>query len=290
MRFVSIVTALFAGFTIQVEAQNYQGECLLDLEDYEAYSRQIVYVSIDGNGYENSGTASWLTDTKLVTIGHITDDIDVSKETWSEGRIRWGGVPYEAYEPYQQKEMAERTAEVKIRLLEAFPAIDGEYIIVLELENPAGEPSEILLPNPDTIWRQPRPGDPVFGVVFQGNGRFWPELRYAGGHVFQQFFAQSSSGEGKPLNPDLLWLEMITRPHPLRGRDVAKAGSSGFPIFNCDGELVGVTAYNLTQDTALGVLPTAWGVPNALGVRVSDRTAARLNEYYLHSSFLRGEM
>ncbi len=275
-RFVFVVAALFAGFTLVAQAQDYQGECT---PNFDAYARQIVYLSIDGGESLYLGTASWLTPTRLVTIGHVADAAKLTKDTWSDGEINWGGIPYEPYQPYQQKEIAERTAKVRVRLLASFPPVDGEYIVVVEIDKPVGKPAKVLLPNLNNLLKQPQPGEPVFAVLFAGQGRFWPELRFASGNVFKQFFQQTSDeGDVKPLNPELLWLEMITRPEPRRGRAVANSGSSGAPIFNCEGVLVGVIADKVNRTDSFKEFPPAWGTPNVMGVRVNERIAIELSK------------
>ncbi len=276
---IFLASLMLLSATTSAIAQDYGPTC--EVSQYERYGPQVVHLTFEGDGGHtgHSGSASWLSSNLLLTSGRVVDGGALG-ETWQQLTLRWSDESYALYQLYESQlleEDGEHSAVVQGRLAWKSIPVEGEYIAVIEIDAPIGTLEQFI-----KLWDlpdAPKPGDPIFGVLYADANAYWPQLRYTAGHVFKPWREPSEHEQKTALNPELLWME-VTRQPDGRSRDVANEASSGAPIFDCAGVLVGVVMSHYTQGFAVGniaTVPTAAGVPNLMAVRIHYPTRAALN-------------
>ncbi len=233
--------------------------------DFATYAKHVVHLTVEKGAVHASATAVWLSPNALITLDTpfraVFDEHDLLPVV-----IRVASHPYEQsvslYEKQQRDHLALRAVG---RRLSVVPnAASDESMMAIGLDRSFLDAKPVSL-------HQERPlkfGDPIFSVLYaeDGTSGYWPQLRYGSGHVFLP--NGETYREDGSLDPRLLWGEMVTAPD-LKRRDVAGRGSAGAPVFSCSGALMGMVSKGLTQESGIGILPTAWGVPNITGIRLS---------------------
>ncbi len=187
----------------------------------------------------------------------------ISNEDVSDITLAWSSTPYEEELSYAEKNRRVEDTEMLSHTTGYLYEVLGELVTDNAIIVAISSPQENVRLYTPIDFNKPEMGEPIFGLVYLDGGD-WPVLQYAGGHTFDPPGEENFSEEGT-LDSQYLWAEVVTRPEPRKSRDVGGSGSTGSPIFNCDNALVGMVKDKMSQETALGTLPTGWGIPNIVG-------------------------
>ncbi|MCA9365931.1 trypsin-like peptidase domain-containing protein, partial [Candidatus Kaiserbacteria bacterium] len=233
MRTLIILTlAILFGNPNQTEAHYILAKNGCQNVDYETLGQSVVSISFlydepdEEGALGHVGTAWFITPTLLVTVGHITRD--VLSSTWSEVEIGWGG---------RLRESLDESFPFQARLYNIFPtglrSLDTgkpENVAIIEIQAPINgtKPARVRL---DTLMKN----EPVVAVGYRGTEK---ALQWATGHFSPPEQAQEESDtDEEPLQP-FLYFEMTNELG--EDRRVLDRGTSGSPVFDCSGKVVGI--------------------------------------------------
>jgi hypothetical protein len=179
------------------------------------------------------GTGWFLSQTLMVTVGHVAAAMNLSDQAWKQLDIRSGEIAQSI--PARLRQVAGSQAEkvAVIELQTGFPGVPGLRVRM-----------ERLVPE-----------EPVASVAYPGN-----RLRVAGGRFVHY-------GDGDKLAGTAL-LEM----YDGNDRLVLDNGASGAPVFDCEGRVVAVVSNLFTKAmqflSRATKVSTPWGEPNVASVPI----------------------
>ncbi len=182
-------------------------------------SLRLLYDQPDEDGnVGRQGTAWFVDSTHLATISHISDD--VISETWRAVTVMSGT---------EVRMPATKSFETEVRLIKTIDVGLSEKISLIELKDKVPDSvSATIRANPVEN------NEPVVGVGYRGDE---PTLQYAVGHFGMPEPSGEPDPDAKPLEP-FLYFELSDE----KGEDrkVFDHGTSGAPLFDCEGEVVAI--------------------------------------------------
>jgi hypothetical protein len=270
MRASILIPALLAGAIFASPAHAYDAYCE---PDFATYSKHVVHIALEHNGRYIGATAVWLRENALITLDTSFRAV-VRTAVGKEVIIRTANVPYESDISLYEKQQRDATSiRATVRRFDVIDSGVSDSLVAIVLDRDIEGVAPVSLHNDKPL----RLGDPIFTVLYSDGieRSYWPQLRYGSGHIFKPN-DEANDGGDRSLDSRLLYGEMVRAPE-LKRRDVAGDGSAGAPVFSCAGALVGLVSKGLTQKTSIGILPTAWGRPNVVGVKFSMMSAVLLD-------------
>lgn len=239
----STLALLCAGVTAQAQ------EVACEDFDYNRLARSVVqlvfmYDKLKPDGsIGHRGTAWFIDETHLVTIGHLAED--VIETDWQTVTVQYS----DQYLTTTNTELA-----IPMRLVTTFETIAPENITLIELQHGmlGFEPLQVR-------YDPPRKDEPVVGAGYTGG-----TLRAAAGWYRVPEPTAGVMTESPPEIQGYLLFEL--NGEDGRDRHVFDYGASGSPILDCDGRVIAVTSDIITQLRSFGVttmrLTPSTGEPN----------------------------
>ena len=200
--------------------------------DYDELGKSVVALKFiydtptDDGVIGHVGTAWFLTPTLLATVSHVTHDMFEEKE-WREVEVGWGDVvrePLDTNFPLLMRYHSTHTT--------GLTGEDGlpEDVVLLEIR------ARIAGRSPAKVRYSPiQKNEPVVAIGYLGLEQ---RLQWAAGHYSPpEQTSEESDPEAEPLQP-FLYFEMTNEKG--KNRHVLDHGTSGSPVFDCDGEVVAI--------------------------------------------------
>jgi S1-C subfamily serine protease len=206
--FLRVLVSLFGPASLDEAVQAKSVSCVRPLHVAESVFR--LERSVPGQREKGHGTGFMIGQHEMVTVRHVVRNMQLGDE-WRE------------VEAYQEHTGIRRpfTMLVRIKAILTGSMPDHDGLAVLELRQPLGAPVKPLAMRT----RAPRDGEFAVGIGYP-DGRFG---------VAPGVFV-SKTWRPPPSRPDALGFELVSGTN----RDVHHSGSSGGPIVDCAGEVVGV--------------------------------------------------
>ncbi len=221
-----------------------------------AFDDDEIYVENMRTVYGMRGTAWFLNKRTLTLVEHVATGAKLTRD-WKPVRLFWSDA---------RDTNENHSVDVRIRISqEVQTGVPGEGLVLIELER---EVDGAVVPK--LAGAPLRRNETIVGIGYLNT-----ELRFANGRFALPKPSAEPDHHAKPPKRYLPF-EMVDmdRNPPVGDRYVFDHGSSGAPLFNCEGGVVGVVAAFLSKEMSMFGktirYTTPWGEANVMAVSVSE--------------------
>lgn len=199
--------------------------------DFAKLQKSVVSITFEydtptPDGYTgHRGTAWFIDETHLATVSHVT--YDALSESWRTVTLSWGT---------QVRKPADKHLDIQARLSKHVDVGLPEKFSIIELQGPVAGfvPAKVRF---NALERN----EPVLGVAYLGSEI---SLQYGVGHLSIPEPSGEPDPGADPMGP-YLYFELSNEEG--QGRHVFDYGTSGGPIFDCNGEVVASVNHIITR-------------------------------------------